>query len=63
MPSIAEDLYQYVDEHFQITVDLVYEAGCVISTIFFLNLGWNVLVVNPLSVKTEIKNAIKKTDA
>jgi hypothetical protein len=28
----------------------------------FLNLGWNVLVVN-LRRKEEIKNAIKKTDA
>jgi hypothetical protein len=46
MPSI-EDLYQYVyPDH---AVDLVYEAVVVASPRhdIFLNLGWNVLVVNP----------------
>jgi hypothetical protein len=48
MPSNAEDLYQYVERTFpDHAVDLVYEAGCCILRHDILNLGWNVLVVNP----------------
>jgi hypothetical protein len=48
MPSNAEDLYQYVERTFpDHAVDLVYEAGCCGSRHDILNLGWNVLVVNP----------------
>jgi hypothetical protein len=61
MPSNAEDLYQYVERTFPDHADLVYEAGCCgLRGTIFLNLGWNVLVVNPSDVKREIKSAIKK---
>lgn len=66
MPSIAEDLYQYVERIFpNHDVDLVYEAGCCgfSAARYFLNLGWNVLVVNPADVKTGDKERYQKTDA
>lgn len=66
MPSVAEDLYQYVERTFpNHEVDLVYEAGCCgFSTArYFLSLGWNVLVVNPSDVKTGDKERYQKTDA
>jgi hypothetical protein len=51
MPSNAEDLYQYVERTFpDHAVDLVYE-GVVDLRGTILNLGWNVLVVNPSDVK------------
>lgn len=66
MPSNAEDLYQYVERTFPNNqVNLVYEAGCCGFTAarYFLNLGWNVLVVNPADVKTGDKERYQKTDA
>ena len=66
MPSVAEDLYEYVARTFpNHEVNLVYEAGCCgFSTArYFLNLGWNVLVVNPADVKTGDKERYQKTDA
>jgi len=66
MPSVAEDLYQYVERTFpDHEVNLVYEAGCCgfTSARYFLNLGWNVLVVNPADVKTSDKERYQKTDA
>jgi transposase len=66
MPSVAEDLYQYVERTFpNHEVDLVYEAGCCgFSTArYFLSLGWNVLVVNPSDVKTGDKERYQKTYA
>jgi transposase len=47
------------------TVDLVYEAGCCGFSAgrYFLNLGWNVLVVNPADVKTGDKERYQKKDA
>ena len=66
MPSNAEDLYQYVERTFpNYAVDLVYEAGCCgfSAARYFLNLGWNVLVVNPADVKTGDKERYQKTDA
>jgi transposase len=66
MPSIAEDLYQYVERTFpNHDVALVYEAGCCgfSAARYFLNLGWNVLVVNPADVKTGDKERYQKTDA
>ena len=66
MPSVSEDLYQYVERTFpNHEVDLVYEAGCCgFSTArYFLSLGWNVLVVNPSDVKTGDKERYQKTDA
>jgi transposase len=66
MPSNAEDLYQYVERTFpDHAVDLVYEAGCsgFSAARYFLNLGWNVLVVNPSDVKRGDKERYQKTDA
>lgn len=66
MPTIAEDLYQYVTQTFpDYEIILVYEAGCCAFTAarYFLNLGWNVLVVNPADVKTGDKERYQKTDA
>jgi len=66
MPSNVEDLYQYVERTFpDHEVDLVYEAGCCGFTAarYFLNLGWNVLVVNPADIKTGDKERYQKTDA
>jgi hypothetical protein len=46
-------------------VDVVYEAGCCgfSAARYFLNLGWNVLVVNPADIKTGDKERYQKTDA
>ncbi|MEZ7500842.1 IS110 family transposase, partial [Flavobacterium sp. Arc3] len=66
MPSNAEDLYQYVERTFpDHAVDLVYEAGCCGFSVarYFMNLGWNVLVVNPSDVKRGDKERYQKTDA
>ena len=66
MPSTAEDLYQYVERTFpNHEINLVYEAGCCGFTAarYFLNLGWNVLVVNPADVKTGDKERYQKTDS
>ena len=65
MPSIAQDLYQYVERTFpNHEVHLVYEAGCCGFAVarYFLNLGWSVLVVNPADVKTGDKERYQKTD-
>nr|WP_304192605.1 IS110 family transposase [Phenylobacterium aquaticum] len=66
MPSLAEDLYQYVEKYFpDHEVHLVYEAGCCgfSAARYFLNLGWTVLVVNPADVKKGDKERYQKTDA
>jgi transposase len=65
MPSNAEDLYQYVERTFpDHAVDLVYEALLrILRGTIFLNLGWNVLVVNPSDVKRGDKERYQKTDA
>jgi transposase len=66
LPSIAEDLYYYVERTFpNHEVNLVYEAGCCGFSVarYFLNLGWHVLVVNPADVKTGDKERYQKTDA
>lgn len=66
MPSVGEDLYLYVENTFpKYEVHLVYEVGCCgfSAARYFLNLGWNVLVVNPADVKTSDKQRYQKTDA
>lgn len=66
MPSVADDLYQYVERTFpNHEVALVYEAGCCGFTAarYFLNLGWHVLVVNPADVKTGDKERYQKNDS
>lgn len=65
MPSKSEELYAYVQNHFpDYEVSLVYEAGCCgfHAARYFLNLGWNVLVVNPSDVKRSDKDRYQKTD-
>jgi hypothetical protein len=66
LPSVSEDLYQYVERTFpNHEVHLVYEAGCCGFSVarYFLNLGWHVLVINPADVKTGDKERYQKTDA
>jgi transposase len=66
MPSLSEDLYRYVSQNFpDYEVHLVYESGCCGFSVarYFLNLGWDVLVVNPSDVKTADKQRYQKTDA
>ncbi|CAM3049427.1 IS110 family RNA-guided transposase [Flavobacterium frigoris] len=66
MPSKSCDLEQYVTNNFHNhEVYLVYEVGCCGFSVarYFLNLGWNVLVVNPADVKTGNKERYQKTDA
>lgn len=66
MPSKAVELLNYVEKTFpHHDVSLVYEAGCCgfHTARYFLNLGWNVLVVNPSDVKKSDKDRYQKTDA
>ena len=66
MPSNCADLEKYVNDNFPAyQINLVYEAGCCGFSVarYFLNLGWNVLVVNPADVKTSDKQKYQKTDA
>ena len=66
MPSTADDLYQYVERTFPYhDINLVYEAGCCGFTAarYFLNLGWNIVIVNPADVKTGDKERYQKTDS
>ena len=66
MPSNCSDLEKYVNDNFPAyEINLVYEAGCCGFSVarYFLNLGWNVLVVNPADVKTSDKQKYQKTDA
>lgn len=66
LPSVSDNLYQYIERTFPgYEVHLVYEAGCCGFSVarYFLNLGWNVLVVNPSDVKTGDKERYQKTDA
>jgi transposase len=64
-PAHGEVLYQYVSKHFpQHQVLLAYEAGCCgfSAARFFLNVGWEVLVVNPSDVPRMDKQNYQKTD-
>jgi transposase len=65
IPSRCEVLCEYVDKHFKDhDVSLTYEAGCCGfgASRYFLNLGWNVLVVNPADVPRMDKQNYQKTD-
>ncbi|MBP9197601.1 MAG: hypothetical protein KBF35_08035, partial [Saprospiraceae bacterium] len=65
IPSSNDILYHYVQTNFpEHEVSLVYEAGCCGFTAsrYFLNLGWNVLVVNPADVPRTDKQSHQKTD-
>lgn len=65
IPPCCEVLYNYVEKHFKDhEVSLTYEAGCCgfSASRYFLNLGWNVLVVNPADVPRMDKQNYQKTD-
>lgn len=65
IPSNCDVLYNYVDKHFHDhEVSLTYEAGCCgfNASRYFMNLGWNVLVVNPADVPRMDKQNYQKTD-
>ena len=65
IPSNCEVLYNYVEKNFgDHEVSLVYEAGCCGfgASRYFLNLGWNVLVVNPSDVPRMDKQNYQKSD-
>lgn len=66
MPSKSSDLEQYINKNFlNHEIYLVYEAGCCGFSVarYFLNLAWNVLVVNPADVKKGNKERYQKTDS
>ena len=65
MPPNADVLYDYVATHFpKHEVSLTYEAGCCgfSAARYFLNLGWEVTVVNPADVPRMDKQNYQKTD-
>lgn len=65
-PANPEILFQYVEKHFpDYEVNMTYEAGCCgfHAARFFLNLGWNVIVVNPADIQSSDKDRVLKTDA
>lgn len=65
MPPSCDDLFIYVDTHFKDhEVHLVYEAGCCGFHVarYFLNLGWDVLVINPADIRRSDKDRYLKTD-
>lgn len=65
IPPKPEVLFDYVSRHFHDhEVNLVYEAGCCgfSASRYFLNLGWNVKVVNPSDIPTMDKQYYQKTD-
>jgi transposase len=66
IPPNTAILERYVFENFpEHEVHLVYEAGCCGfgTARYFLNLGWNVKVVNPADIPTMNKQTYQKTDA
>lgn len=65
IPPKASVLYDYVNKNFpQHEVSIVYEAGCCgfSASRYFLNLGWNVKVVNPSDIPTMDKQYYQKND-
>ena len=65
MEPQVKTLESYVEKHFSgHQVHLCYEAGsCGFSTArYFLNLAWNVTVVNPADIPTSDKQSYQKTD-
>ena len=64
-PPDAVGLFEYVRTHFpSYEVAVVYEAGCCgfSAARFFLNLGWQVTIVNPADVPRMDKQNYQKTD-
>lgn len=66
IPPKPDILESYVDQNFSNhEVHLAYESGCCGfgAARHFLNLGWNVKVVNPADIPTMNKQTYQKTDA
>lgn len=65
MPPLAKDLADYIESNFKDhKVIITYEAGCCgfSAARYFLNLGWEVLVVNPADIRKSDKDRYMKTD-
>lgn len=65
MAPNPEELFDYVERTFSDhQIHLVYEAGCCgfHTARYFLNLGWNVLVINPADIRRSDKDRYQKTD-
>ena len=65
MPPDPDVLYEYVTKHFPMhEIAVTYEAGCCgfSSARYFLNLGWEVTIVNPADVPRMDKQNYQKTD-
>lgn len=65
IPSNPSVLYEYVSRNFSgYEISLTYEAGCCgfSSARFFLQMGWQVTVVNPADIPTSNKQYYQKTD-
>lgn len=65
MPSNPAELFEYVKKNFNDhAINLCYEVGCCgfSAARYFLNLGWNVLVVNPADIRKSDKDRYMKTD-
>ena len=65
IPSNPDVLYNYVSANFpDHQINLAYESGCCgfSAARYFLNLGWEVLVVNPADVPRINKQNYQKTD-
>ena len=65
IPPKADVLYEYVSKNFPAhEVNLAYEAGCCgfSASRYFLNVGWNVKVVNPSDIPTMDKQYYQKSD-
>ena len=66
VPSDPSVVYDYVNKHFMgYQVALTYEAGCCgfSAARYFMQMGWEVMVVNPADVPTNNKQYYQKTDA
>lgn len=65
MPPEPAALYRYIEDHFSDhQVNLTYEVGCCgfSAARYFLNLGWEVLVINPADIRKSDKDRYMKTD-
>lgn len=66
VPADPSVVYEYVSEHFPgHDVSLSYEAGCCgfSAARYFMQMGWDVTVVNPADVSTINKQYYQKTDS
>ena len=65
VPTDPSVVYEYVNHHFPgYQVELTYEAGCCgfSAARYFLQMGWQVKVVNPADIPRKDKQNYQKTD-